>query len=127
MVDLHIFHSISARELLAGNNIPSEASGLGIMIDDLTLLVGGTRLEREQQMDKFQNASDFMTAIIQNIREDFRKSRSSRQIFAGIGPQGMEYSCLINRGIYSIPNTVRSPGAVCGISCQCLRTDGRRV
>ncbi len=41
-----------------------------IMIDNLTLLVGGTRLEREQQMDKFQNASDFMTAIIQNIRED---------------------------------------------------------
>lgn len=30
MVDLHIFHSISARELLAGNNIPSEASGLGV-------------------------------------------------------------------------------------------------
>lgn len=30
MVNLHIFHSISARELLAGNNIPSEASGLGV-------------------------------------------------------------------------------------------------
>ena len=41
-----------------------------ITIDCLTLLVGGTRLEREQQMDKFQSASDFMTAIIQNIRED---------------------------------------------------------
>ena len=32
MVDLHIFHSISARELLAGNNIPSEASGLGVYL-----------------------------------------------------------------------------------------------
>lgn len=41
-----------------------------ITIDSLTLLVGGTRLEREQQMEKFQNASDFMTAIIQDIRED---------------------------------------------------------
>ena len=30
MVNLHIFHSISAWELLAGNNIPSEASGLGV-------------------------------------------------------------------------------------------------
>lgn len=41
-----------------------------ITIDCLTLLVGGTRLEREQQMEKFQSASDFMTALIQNIRED---------------------------------------------------------
>ena len=30
MVNLYIFHSISARELLAGNSIPSEASGLGV-------------------------------------------------------------------------------------------------
>lgn len=41
-----------------------------IIIDGLTLLVGGARLEREQQMDKFQNASDFMTAVIQDIRGD---------------------------------------------------------
>ena len=41
-----------------------------IFIDSLTLLVGGTRLEREQQMGEFQSASDFMTAIIQDIRED---------------------------------------------------------
>lgn len=40
-----------------------------ITIDSLTLLVGGTRLEREQQMDTFQSASDFITAIIQDIRE----------------------------------------------------------
>ena len=41
-----------------------------ITIDCLTLLVGGTRLEREQQMDNFQSTSDFMTAIMQDIRED---------------------------------------------------------
>ena len=41
-----------------------------IMIDSLTLLVGGTRLEREQQMDNFQNASDFITAVIRDIRGD---------------------------------------------------------
>ncbi|WP_201754647.1 macro domain-containing protein [Pseudoflavonifractor sp. 60] len=41
-----------------------------ITIDCLTLLVGGTRLEREQQMDNFQSASDFMMAIIQDIRKD---------------------------------------------------------
>lgn len=41
-----------------------------ITIERLTLLVGGTRLEREQQMDEFQSASDFMAAIIHDIRED---------------------------------------------------------
>ena len=41
-----------------------------ITIDCLTLLVGGTRLEREQQMGEFQSASDFMAAVIQDIRED---------------------------------------------------------
>ena len=41
-----------------------------IMIDSLTLLVGGARLEREQQMDNFQNASDFITAVIRDIRGD---------------------------------------------------------
>ena len=40
-----------------------------ITIDCLSLLVGGTRLEREQQMDTFQSASDFITAVIQDIRE----------------------------------------------------------
>ena len=40
-----------------------------ITIDCLALLVGGTRLEREQQMDTFQSASDFITAVIQDIRE----------------------------------------------------------
>lgn len=41
-----------------------------ITIDCLTLLVGGTQLEREQQMDNFQSASDFMTAVIRDIQED---------------------------------------------------------
>ena len=40
-----------------------------ITIDCLALLVGSTRLEREQQMDTFQSASDFITAVIQDIRE----------------------------------------------------------
>ena len=30
MVNLHIFHSVSPRELLTGKNIPPEASGLGV-------------------------------------------------------------------------------------------------
>lgn len=41
-----------------------------ITIDCLTLLVGGTRLEREQQMGEFQSTSNFMAAVIQDIRED---------------------------------------------------------
>ena len=41
-----------------------------ITIDCLTLLVGGARLEREQQMGEFQSASDFMAAVIQDIQED---------------------------------------------------------
>lgn len=39
-----------------------------ITVESLTLLVGGTRLERENEMGKFQSARDFMQALIQSLR-----------------------------------------------------------
>ena len=50
MVDLHIFHSISARELLAGNNIPSEASGLGVYFHRTTDVTGVAHLPEGTEM-----------------------------------------------------------------------------
>ena len=54
-----------------------------ITIDCLTLLVGGTRLEREQQMCEFQDVSDFMTAIIyENSNGSFLKHLRTVPCFA---------------------------------------------
>lgn len=39
-----------------------------IMIDSLTLLVGGTRLEREREMGDFQSASNFAAELTESIR-----------------------------------------------------------
>lgn len=54
-----------------------------ITIDCLTLLVGGTRLEREQQMCEFQDVSDFITAIIyENSNGSFLKHLRTVPCFA---------------------------------------------
>lgn len=40
-----------------------------IIMGCLTLLIGSTQLEREQQMGEFQSADNFITAIMQDIRK----------------------------------------------------------
>lgn len=102
-------------------------------IDNLTILVGGALPEREQQMGKFQDVSDFMTAIIyENDNGLFLKhlrtvpcfalsevqriggNQAAEQLLSGLLMDrrrqglptvlGMEYVPLFIRRLYPIPS-----------------------
>ena len=102
MVNLHVFHSISARELLAGNNIPSEASGLGVYF----------HVYQDADRPFYIGISDDMTGRNRDHLENYRK----KNYWMVKNPHRLtDLRCFVDDDFYSTYDFY-APGrdAVCG-------------